>query len=225
MENQNPVYSESPDPANSSPQPSPQPTFSDSNQNQTSVAFPKKSPTKRLLWILLAVAIFIVAIYITYMVSTVSVITKLDKAYTVDGSSMAPTLNNGEGVLVANYNILNTKLLNNSVTINDLVVFNTTIMGRPSTLIKRVVAVGGQRVVIANNRLSVYDSVHPNGFDPTIAYEPNGEVTTGSVDIVVPNENVYVLGDNRSNSLDSRVLGPIAESALIGKVIGKITQP
>lgn len=180
---------------------------------------------KKLLRVLLVVTLFSIAIYATYLVTLAHVITNLDKAYVVDGSSMSPTLNNGDKVLVSRYNALGTKSLNTSNSINDLVIFNTQFKGKSYSLIKRVVAIGGQRVIIANNKLTIYDTLHPNGFDPTTAYEPSSGNTAGSTDVIVPMGEVYVLGDNRPNSLDSRTFGPIANSSLIGKVIGKITQP
>lgn len=225
MENQNPTYQM---PTNQSApllQSSPQPPAPMSSQNQSAPVYPRRSGFKKLLTALLIILLLLVAIYITYIASTAYVLTKLDKAYVVDGPSMAPALNNGEKVLVANYNVQNTKLLNTSTAINDLVVFKTNFQGKSYTIIKRVVAVAGQRVVIANNKLTVYDTMHANGFDPTTAYEPSGVATAGSVDTIVPSGDVYVLGDNRPDSLDSRAFGPVAESSLTGKVIGKITQP
>jgi signal peptidase I len=80
------------------------------------------------------------------------------------------------------------------------------------------VALSGDRVVISGNKLSVYDSSHQNGYNPSTGYDPNVN-TVGNVSLTVPVGYVYVLGDNRSDSLDSRTFGPLAKSAVIGTVV------
>lgn len=234
MENQDPTYQQSPSAAPSSyPQAQPDAPSQYQPVQQTKLtppSQPRKSGLKKLLWVVLTFVILTIAVYLTYLASTAYVITKLDKTYVMTGPSMAPMLNNGDKVLVAKYNVFNTKLLNTSVTTNDVVVFNQSGLskyGQPNTsqLIKRVVAVAGQRVVIANDKLTVYDTNHPNGFDPAIAYVPSGVITAGSANVTVPSGDVYVLGDNRPDSLDSRAFGPVPEASLVGKVIGKLSQP
>ncbi len=191
--------------------PNDQRTITSSNKN-----------SKKLLYIIIGCFVVVLAVYITYLATTAYTIGALDKAYVVNGAGMSPTLNNGQKILVAKYNILGTKLLNTSVSINDIVIANVTTQGKQQQLLKRVVAVGGDRVVIANGRLTVYDSVNPSGFDPSTSYEPAGTTTSGNVNIVVPSGYVYLLGDNRPDSLDSRVFGPVPVSSIVGIEIGVI---
>ena len=85
-----------------------------------------------------------------------------------------------------------------------------------SMLVKRVVAVGGDVVSLSANRLRL------NGIDapePYAHYEPvGGVVESGDFEPVkVPANHFFVLGDNRSHSLDSRHFGAIALDAIVGK--------
>ena len=133
---------------------------------------------------------------------------------------MSSTLNNGQNVLVATFYAANNKLLSTSVSINDMVLIEISFQGQSQDIISRVIALGGDQVVIQNGALTVYNRSHPNGFDPSTSYEPSGARTLGSVNLVVPSNSVYILGDNRMIALDSRILGPIPLTNIIGKVIG-----
>ena len=117
--------------------------------------------------------------------------------FKVNGSAMAPALTSGKVVLVKK---------TTTFRIDDIVVFKITYhSSTPKELIDRVVALSGDRVVISGNKLSVYDSSHQNGYNPSTGYDPNVN-TVGNVSLTVPVGYVYVLGDNRSDSLDSRTL-------------------
>jgi signal peptidase I len=88
-------------------------------------------------------------------------------------------------------------------------------------LIKRVVGVGGDRVVCCDSggRLTVNGSVLD---EPYLQGDPgvNGDQ---EFDVVVPDDHLWVMGDNRGNSADSRVhLGdPGGGFVAVGEVVGK----
>lgn len=91
-------------------------------------------------------------------------------------------------------------------------------------IIKRVIAFPGERVQVKDGKITVYNEQHPEGFNPddeTRKSETDGpkEYTSGSVDIIVPEGELFVSGDNRegSNSLDSRSgLGTIPFCRFVG---------
>jgi signal peptidase I len=94
-------------------------------------------------------------------------------------------------------------------------------------LIKRVIALPGERLVVKNGKATIYNKEHPNGFmpDATLPYGGGGALipeTEGNIDIVIPAGQIFVMGDNRDHSLDSRTLGPVPVQNIVGKLVVRI---
>jgi signal peptidase I len=123
----------------------------------------------------------------------------------VDGSSMEPTLVDKEFVLVNRmaYQI-------GDVTYGDVVVFS--LPNDPDKeYVKRVIGLPGDRVEVDNLEVRV------NGRALTEDYIAARPMYTGAWD--VPEGSLFVLGDNRNNSTDSHVWGPVSMEHLVGKAI------
>jgi len=84
--------------------------------------------------------------------------------------------------------------------------------GSPELLIKRVVGLPGERVTLADGRVYI-DGVPLD--EPYLDQPTQG----GGRSWVVPPLRVFVMGDNRSASRDSRIFGPVALEELIGRAL------
>jgi signal peptidase I len=83
-------------------------------------------------------------------------------------------------------------------------------------LIKRVVAVGGDTVAIRDGRLEI------NGEAPEEPYLASGEDMADFGPETVPEGHVFVMGDNRNASHDSRYFGPVPVDEIIGEAFLRI---
>ena len=97
-------------------------------------------------------------------------------------------------------------------------------------IIKRVIAFPGERVTVVDGVLTVYNDEYPDGFHPdetTRKSDTDGpkKYTSGEVDMVVPDGEIFVSGDNRegSHSFDSRNgLGTVPYCRIIGPAIMRL---
>lgn len=128
----------------------------------------------------------------------------------VDGNSMNPTLYNNNIILL---NKLDYKL--NEIKRFDVVVVKV----KNEKLIKRVIGLPGEYVEYKGNNLYV------DGF---LIDEKFKHVTTSDFKLEtlgylkIPGDKYFVVGDNRNNSVDSRVIGLIDKSDILGSVSYKI---
>jgi signal peptidase I len=172
------------------------------------------SGTRSLVeWLVVVVGAIIVALVIKTFVM---------QAFFIPSESMVPLLQKGDRVLV---NKLSYHL--HDINRGDVVVFE-----RPDgetddqikDLIKRVIALPGEKVVIKDNHVYVDDKQLDEPYLPagtTILPGPGGATwshkCTPDDPCVVPQGSVWVMGDNRTNSKDSRYLGPIPEDKIVGR--------
>jgi signal peptidase I len=131
----------------------------------------------------------------------------VSEPFTVRSSSMSPTLHTGDQILAEK---LTPRF--KSLHRNDLVVFDAP--GTRVLMVKRVVALAGDRVGLADGRLVVNGRrVHESYVDlPSVDGVYFGPV-------VVPPGSVFVLGDDRADSVDSRDYGAVPVDRVVGRVI------
>ena len=147
------------------------------------------------------------AIIAAFFVITL-VFTFIFRVFSVDGPSMKPTLQDGDKVIVSTMGYKAQK--------GDVVVLSST-EGLKKPIIKRVVAVAGDTVDI-NFTTGV---VTVNGIEEHYTDELTTQQFDVAFPLTVPEGTVFVLGDNRGVSLDSRStqVGCVDERLIVGKVL------
>nr|WP_325213196.1 signal peptidase I [uncultured Oscillibacter sp.] len=130
----------------------------------------------------------------------------------VDGHSMVPTLQDGDRLLVLN------SMLCGGYEPGDIVVLRKESF-LPTPIVKRVVAVGGQVVDIdfASGTVFVDGKPIQEDYINERTYTPEGT----EFPLTVPEGSVFVMGDNRNNSTDSRSaqLGTVDTRFIIGRAV------
>jgi signal peptidase I len=86
-------------------------------------------------------------------------------------------------------------------------------------LIKRVIGLPGETISAQDGRVVV------DGRLVVEPYLPDGLETADFGPVAVPEGRVFVLGDNRGNSADSRVIGTIEVDSIVGRAIARIWPP
>ena len=126
----------------------------------------------------------------------------------IGSNSMAPTLTAGERVLVDKVSLHFREPRR-----GEIVAFYAP--DNRDLTIKRVAAVAGDRIAIANGVLSVDGRrIHEDYVDHNLV---KGEYFGPET---VPIGTVFVLGDNRDDSIDSRSYGPVLTDDVVGRVLG-----
>lgn len=159
--------------------------------------------------------------FVVVLAALILIFTFVGRIITVDGPSMLPTLHDKD-VLILRSIAYTPKAGDVIVLTKDFDHYED------QPIVKRVIAVGGQSVRIDYNQSKVYvDGAaldEPYILEQTMYY-PGGDLSIQELE--VPEGHVFVMGDNRNNSSDSRhyQLGSIDERYILGKVVTVLFSP
>jgi len=161
----------------------------------------KTGISKRKLVVIpaLLAAILIVLALLTIKLSTLQILK-------VEGRDMEPTLHRDDRILVTRER--------RTLQRRDIVIFKYP--ADPSKrFIKRIVGLPGELVEITEGRVSVDGKLLDEEYvDPQFNRSPLSKAA-----LRIPNQSYYVLGDNRDNSNDSRLWGPLPADFIDGMVL------
>lgn len=155
------------------------------------------------------------------------------QSYQVDGQSMEATLQNHDRLIVDKIPRSWARITHhayiprrgNIIVFNQAGLFDASGLAEKQ-LIKRVIGLPGDHVVIADGKITIYNAQHPGGFNPDITdtYKIAATNTpTGNYNnLTLKAGQIFVCGDNRTNSEDSRYFGPVNSDHIVGQLILRI---
>lgn len=173
------------------------------------VAAPQKESTWRGPLIFLALGIGLLVVGRMFFV----------QSFKIPSQSMDPTLQKGDQVIAITHGVQGA-----TPTRGDVMIFKNPLFPKSSEdrfLVKRVIGIPGDIIVFADGELIrngkvVHESWVPNGM-PTDNFDSDHRCTQVAP-CVVGEKTVWMMGDNRTDSFDSRGFGPVSTSALVGRV-------
>lgn len=191
-------------------------------QNTTENLAPKQSKTKAVIKEIITFIIIAVCIVLPFRIY-------IAEPYLVDGRSMDPTFETSDYLIVdkLSYKFHEPKR-------NTVVVFKypysldrniiDKIFGLPEkpnrSFIKRIIGLPGETVVQEGNEVTIINSENPEGFKIDQSYVVHEQ--PGNFKITLANDEYFVMGDNRAESLDSRSWGPLNKKYISGKPIVRL---
>ncbi len=158
--------------------------------------------TKQTFWELLRFALIAIAIVIPIRIF-------IAQPFIVSGSSMIPTFQNGQYLIVdeISYRLEDPKR-------GDVIIFRYPL--DPSKFfIKRIIGLPNETINIRNGEVTIINKENPDGFLLSQPYVENRSSDTAHFQL--KDNEYFVMGDNRTGSSDSRFWGPVARHFIVGR--------
>ena len=156
----------------------------------------------------------IVEVFLIAIIAVAAIKYFLIQPFIVNGASMEPNFSDGNYLLIdeISYRLADPQR-------GDVVVFRAP-TNQSIYYIKRVIGLPGEKIEITSDKVIITNKEHPNGAELQEPYlesalSPN---PFGTIVMTLKDSEYFVMGDNRSNSLDSRRWGPLVRSDIVGAV-------
>lgn len=172
-----------------------------------------------------------IVIFLVVVIGLASLLnTFVFQSYYVDGTSMEPTLQNNDRLIISKVERTFSQLSGHSdtPTRGQVVVLDSSVSplteAKDEQIVKRVIGLPGEHIHIENGEVTIKNPAHPHGFHPDqalgLSLDPTYLEGNTTQDFDIPADNIYVLGDNRGpgGSYDSRFFGPVEASKIVGRL-------
>ncbi len=154
----------------------------------------------------------IVEVLLVAIIAVAAIKYFLIQPFIVNGASMEPSFSDGDYLVVdeISYRVSDPER-------GDVVVFRAPV-DQSVYYIKRIIGLPGEKVEVSDKTVTITNATHPQGIvldEPYIADSLRVN-PFGNIVITLKEKEYFVMGDNRSNSLDSRRWGPLQRPDIIG---------
>ncbi len=182
-------------------------------ENTSSVPTSTQVPPRKSLgahlreWLQVIVIALVISLPIRFFIA---------EPFVVNGASMDPTFATGQFLIVdrLTYRFGDPKR-------GDVVVFRYP--SNPKVyFIKRIIGLPGETVSIKNGSVTISNTEYPSGLKLDETYIDNSHSSHETSNTVIPEGHYFVMGDNRSQSSDSRVWGTLDKKLLAGRPIVRL---
>jgi len=130
----------------------------------------------------------------------------------IDGNSMEDTFSSGNKVIVSRI----AKYKQDIIRREDIILCKITVNNEEITAVKRVIGLPGDIVYISSGQVYINNKLINENYI-------QNQYTEGEVNIILNDDQYFVMGDNRDISFDSRRFGPLYADKIIAKVIFKFS--
>jgi len=149
----------------------------------------------------------------TVLIAVIAVVlirTFIAQPFIVSGSSMEPSFQSGNYLLVDEFSYYF-----RAPERGEVLVFKNP-SNESSYYIKRIIGLPGERVIIDGGKVFIYQDGKQVAIDEN--YIDNSSFDVKNYDTVLDSDEYFVMGDNRGFSFDSRNWGPLKENKIVGLV-------
>lgn len=164
------------------------------------------------VWSIIETVTFVASIFVVFYLFVA-------QPHSVRGASMDKTFANGQYILT---NKLAYRF--GPIQRGDVIVFDSP-ENPDIEFIKRVIGLEGDRVKVENGQVYINDKPLKEPYLAVTTSTFEGGYLDEGEETIVPDEYIFVMGDNRPRSSDSRSFGPIQTSKIVGKVFFRYFPP